>query len=182
MGYLDSMVAWYDMSTINPVNLAPATYGTLNGTGTGIVASTDIVQSGLGYGTRYNGTDEKTDFGDIGLIRAVSLWVNPDTTTEELFLVDTGKDVMVSGGTVTYTGLTATATYVDGEAGTTLVAGILQHLVCVFNADVDANNFELANDGTNFGAVLLDELMVFDEVLTNLNAADIFFRQKTGRL
>jgi len=176
----DSIVLRSDQSTINPPDLS----GNGNdGVGTGIVAATDIVLALPGSrGTEYNGTDEKTAFGDIGNIRAVSLWVKPVTTTEEIFLVDTGKDVMVNGGTVTYTGLTATATYVDGEASTTLVAGMLQHLVCVFNADVDANIFELATDGTNFGAVVIDELVVFSSVITNLQAIDIGSNQRAGRM
>ena len=150
----------------------------LNGTGTGITSSNLVNGIGGGIGTRYNGTDEKTDFGDIGNIRTISFWVNPDTTTEELVLIDTGKDIMVSGGTITYTGLTASATYIDGEASTTLVAGMLQHVVCVLNADVDANNFELATDGTNFGAVLLDSVMVFDAALTQTQAIDLMNRTK----
>jgi len=60
--YLSSLVAAYDMSTINPVNLAPNTYGSNNGTGSGL-DSTNIVQGvGGGKATRYNGSDEHTDF------------------------------------------------------------------------------------------------------------------------
>ena len=73
------------------------------------------------------------------------------STTEELFLVDAGNDIMISTGTVTYTGLTASATYVDGVAGTTMVAGKWSHLVCQFT-EIDADNMELGNDGTNYGA------------------------------
>ena len=58
----------------------------------------------------FDGTDDKIDAGDIGNIQTVSLWINPDTTTQEIFLVDTGADVMVSGGTVTYATLTEVAT------------------------------------------------------------------------
>ena len=98
-----------------------------------------------------DGTDDKLDAGDIGTITEISGWVKPSSTTQELFLVDTGKDIMINSGTVTYTGLTASATYVNGTAGTTMVAGKWQHLVCQFTA-VDANNMELGNDGTNYGA------------------------------
>jgi len=97
-----------------------------------------------------DGVDDKLDAGDIGNIVEVSAWVNPVTNTQELFLIDTGKDIMVNAGVVTYTGLTATATYVNGVPSTTLAAGIWQHLVCQFEV-TDANNMELGNDGTNYG-------------------------------
>jgi len=142
--------------------------------GTGLVASTDILPGPYGgFCTEYNGTDEKTDFGDVGNIRTLSLLVRPDTTTEELILLDTGKDIMVNAGTVTYTGVTASATYVDGEATTTMVADRWQHLVCVLNADVDANNLELANDGTNYGAIRVADFRIYDAVLNQVQARDL---------
>jgi len=116
-------------------------------------ATTVTPSGGIVLGSRMtlDGTNDKLDAGDIGNIVEISAWVKPSSTTQELFLVDTGKDIMVNSGTVTYTGLTATATYVNGVAGTTLAAGVWQHLVCQF-AVTDANNMELGNDGSNYGA------------------------------
>ena len=119
-----------------------------SGKGHTLTASGGIV---LGPRMTLDGTDDKLDAGDIGTITEISAWIRPSTTTEELFLVDAGKDIMVNSGTITYTGLTATATYVDGEAGTTLAAGKWSHVVCQFSA-TDANNMELGNDGANYGA------------------------------
>jgi hypothetical protein len=45
------------MSEINPQNLAPRTYGSLNGTGIGLAAG-NIVSTPYGIGTDFNGTDE----------------------------------------------------------------------------------------------------------------------------
>lgn len=179
MSYMNNLTGFWDLSEINSQNICPATTGSYNATGTGL-ASSNILRNEIGYGTRFNGTDEKTAMGDVGTVRSISFLVSPDTTTEELILLDTGKDIMVSAGTITYTGVTASATYVDGEASTTLVAGKLQHVVCVLNADVDANTFELATDGTNFGAVLLDEVAIFTSALTNLQSADIFAQLRNG--
>jgi len=124
----------------------------------------------LAVGYSHDGTDDKIDFGDIGTIQTVEFWVDPDTTTQELILVDTGKDIMVSSGTITYTGLTAAATYVNGDAGTTLAAGEMSHVMCVFT-QVDANNFETANDGTNYGKIEMRDLFVYDEAKSAAFAA-----------
>lgn len=115
----------------------------------------------------HDGTNDTCDAGDIGTIRTIAFLVNPGSTTEELILIDTGKDIMVSSGTITYTGVTGSVTYVDGERSTTLVANKWQHVVCVLSADVDANNFQTATDGTNYGDVDMSHVRAFDFVPTD---------------
>lgn len=172
--------AHWTQSNVNDADISFAG-NAYNMTGTGIVASTDIIGGPYGgKATQYNGTDERASAGDVGNIRTVSLMVNPDTTTEELVYLDTGKDVMVSGGTVTYTGVTADATYVNGVETTALEAGKWQHLVCVFNANVDANLFGLAYDGTNFGAATLGDCRIYTLPLTNLQVSDLWATIKQG--
>ena len=122
---------------------------------------------------QFDGGADTINFGDVGIIRSISMWTKPNSVTEEFLLVDTGKDIGISSGTVTYVGLTATDTFVDGVSTTTLVADRWQHLVCVLNADVDANNLEAATDGTNFGNVAISDIKIYDRVLTNLQVIDL---------
>ena len=148
-------------------SLNKATRGTVKDYSTkgndGAITSAPEPQEDGGYS--HDGVDDKIDYGDIGNIQAIEMWVNPNSTTEELILVDAGNDIMVNSGTITYTGLTASATYVNGEAGTTLAAGEESHLICVFT-QVDANNFETANDGANYGNVVIKMLNVYNEIPT----------------
>ena len=134
----------------------------------------------LGGRMRFDGTNDKLDCGDVGSIQAVSLWVNPNSDTEELFLVDTGKDVMIDSGTVTYTGLTEVATYINGSATTTYEGNWWQNIVCVFEA-VDANNFEIATDGANYGQIDVDELKAFSSS-KGLSDARILYETGKGLL
>lgn len=99
-----------------------------------------------------NGTDMKIACSDIGTIRTVAFWCKPDTTTEELVLLSAGNDIMVSGGTITYAGVTATSTYVNGKLTTTLAAALWQHVVAVLSVDHAASSYEIGWDGTNYGA------------------------------
>ena len=177
--YEQNLVSRWDMSTINPVDLGFRGLGN-NGVGTGLVTATDIVQGRTSMATEFDGAAETVDFGDIGIIRTLAFWVKPATTTEELFLLDAGMDIMVNAGTITYTGVGSDATYVNGVAGTTLVANVWRHVVCVLDADTDCNNFEAATDGANFGAIVLDDVRVYNTSLTNLDAADLMARSRRG--
>jgi len=56
------------MSLPNPVNLAPATYGQNNGVGTGIDMSNIVDGIAGGKGTKYNGTDEFTNVGNVNKV------------------------------------------------------------------------------------------------------------------
>ncbi len=134
----------------------------------------------IGHHQQYDGTDDKIDCGDIGNIQQVSMWIKPGSDTEEILLVDTGNDIMVDSGVVTYAGLSAVATYVNGVATTALAADFWQHLVCQFT-QIDANNFELGTDGANFGEIELcdvrarDALWTADKVMYEYKATRIYF-------
>ena len=62
------------------------------------------------------------------------------------------------------------------------MANVWQYVVCVLDGLEDANTFGLAWDGTNYGAIVLDEVMVFDAVLTQLNISDLHWRTRQGHI
>lgn len=53
-----------------------------------------------------------------------------------------------------------------------------QHLVCVLSADVDANNLELANDGTNYGDITVYDFRVYDGIKSSDWIAQDYERTK----
>lgn len=116
----------------------------------------------LGHHMSFDGTNDMIDCGDIGDIQTVAFWVRPQTTTEEILRTDAGADIMVNGGTITYTGLTPVATYVNGVATTALAADVWQFVVCVVETE-DANNFELGTDGANYGEIDLRDVRAYSE-------------------
>jgi len=107
-----------------------------------------------------DGIGDRIDFGDLGTVVEVSAWVNPVTVTEALFRFDVGSYIHIVAGTVTYVGLTAVATFVNGVASTTLAASEWQHIVCRSEAVVTANGFHLGWDDANYGAVSVRDLRV----------------------
>lgn len=127
----------------------------------------------IGNGVETDGTDGKIDCGDIGNIQSISFWVNPQSDTQELILVDAGNDIMLDSGTVTYAGLTASATYINGAATTTYKGTWWQNIISVFT-QIDADNFEIGTDGANFGQFKMNDLRAYDSVL-DLNWAKSYF-------
>jgi len=148
--------------------------GSNDGTGTGL-DDTNIVAgiNGLDRATSFNGTDEREDMGDIGLVKTVVHLVNPGSTTEQFTQLDAGKSIDLSGGAVTYTGITASATFVDDEASTTVVADRFQLIVSTFNTAIVSADFSVAYDGTNFGAIKSSVVGVFSDELTQLQVTDM---------
>jgi len=112
-----------------------------------------------GGGLTLDGVSDRVDFGDIGNIQEVSMWVKPATVAEQLFQIDNTVYIHLVAGTITYNNLNEVATFVNGQPSKTLVPGEWQHVVFQFEVD-DANNFELAYDGANYGALGVRDLRV----------------------
>jgi hypothetical protein len=169
-----------DLEALYNDDVGSEEYGGSSGVGVGIVAATDIRCTPLGYGTQYNGTDERTDFWYLPNVRTISLWVNLDTTTEQVIRLSAGNYIHVVAGVVTYVGVAASATYVNGAATTAIAASFWAHLACILSADHDASALSLAYDGANYGALTVDEVMLFDSELTQGQIADLGARQRKG--
>lgn len=125
-------------------------------------------------GVILDGIDDRIDFGALGTITQVSMWVNLGSATEQLFQIDANKYVHVVAGAVTYVGLTEASTYVNGVATTAIVAGQWEYLVCQFAAD-SAANFELGWDGAVYGAASVQDLRCLNG---NWDAARVLYEYR----
>ena len=172
-----------DWDALYASDIGTELYGRHHGTHSNLVAATDIVK-GIAGGSaiEFDGINQVIAFGNLNDIRTISMWFKPVTNTEELVLLDAGNDIMINAGTITYTGVAASATYINGELTTTGLTGMWNHLVSVLSADFAAADFELATDGANFGAVIIDEVTVFSDILTMGQSVDLFQRQRRGHL
>ena len=94
MGYNDSLVSRWDMSTINPPDLGFRRHGN-DGVGTGLVAATDIVQGrhGKSMAVEFNGVDEYIDVADHASLNFTAgqdlsygcwfRWITDNTDTQQ---------------------------------------------------------------------------------------------------
>jgi len=225
--HINSLVYWNDCSTFGTQpNLAPATYGTLNGTTTGIDA-TNIVRGVSGMATQYNGTNELTTvaynananniFGGGG---SISAWVNPYSdgennlgyvvmkTAEYLFFVQSEAAGKVEiafyhyfSGTDGYWSSTSTelvlrtmshicVSYDNTAVGNDPIiyvngspVALTEDQTPTDTADSGTGDIIIGNnpkEGRTWDGVI-DEVMIFNTALTQLQAADIYQRQLTGR-
>lgn len=97
----------------------------------GMIHGGAFYQSGiLGNALKFNGVDGYIDCGNVGTIKSLAFWTNPETTTEDFIDLDGGTHtVEVVAGTITATGWVAVSIFVDGVATTALKAGLKQRVV-----------------------------------------------------
>jgi len=149
-------------------------YGNHGTWGAGAVYAA-FLKNSLSAGS-FNGATASILCGNVGTVRTLAFWAMPSTPTEELIMLDAGKDIMVSAGVVTYAGIAATATYVDGLLTTALADMSWQHVACVLTADCAAADLRLGTDGVDFGAGRIagvrtyNVALTWDEVLTLMRA------------
>ncbi len=103
----------------------------------------------------------------IGNLTTVAFHVKPTAvTSEQLIRIATGKTITVSGGTITYTGVSASATYVDCAASTTLAAGRWQHVVCILSAAHEGAQFAVGTDGADYGQCEFANIRAYNYTMT----------------
>ena len=221
MGMMDHLIFYADMSTINPVNLCPQTYGSYNGTGTGIDATNIVRGVGGGMGTHYNGSDESTNMGDVldigdndwsvaAFFKTSSVPANYTGIAGKpyygsgagrygLFINTTGEVGFVTQSTLTGT-LTALSANQYKDGAWHLALGVLDRDVGAYiyvdgelqGSDLGdtsgdtfntTDNFTIGeyNGGARFFNGVIDEVTIFNTVLTQLQAISLERDIRTGR-
>ena len=116
--------------------------------------------------------DGSGDYIDIGSgpssVKTVEFWVNSASTTEYLIDLNGSAYISVSSGTITATGFTSPTIYVNGEASTTLTASSWLHIAVTTSTAVDASNFDLGRQGSNYFEGKLDEVRLWSDVRSQL--------------
>ena len=146
MGYKSTGLVFAEKPSIGiePTRLFNAIRDATHGTYTDI---TDVQRpSGLWVRT-FNGSSSIINCGDQGVARAISFWLNPDSTTESILeeIDDTG--VTISSGTVVYGSWDNC--FVDAVDTDTITPG-WHHLFLTSTTDVDVSAFRLGLVNTTY--------------------------------
>ena len=156
--------------TFDGVDLADVTAydrsGTAKGTITGGATSTP---GRIGQALSFDGVNDYVDIGaGPTTVNSVSFWVYPKTTTGYFVnLTGTTDYIWVSAGTVTATGFTAPAIYVNGVQSSTLVVHQWQHVVVTDTTAENASNLDIGRtQDTNYMEGMIDDVRISNRVLT----------------
>jgi hypothetical protein len=107
-------------------------------------------------------------------MKSVEIVVNLVTTTEYLIDVNGTSNIDVSSGTVRANNFTSPTIYVNGEAGTTITADTLNHIIVTTGTTVTANDVDIARISSNYGDCEVLYCAILDYELTAAEAKTRF--------
>ena len=86
-------------------------------------------QSLLGRFLQFDGTNNYINSGNVGSIKSIAFWMNPDSTTEDIVDLDGGTHTIeITAGTLSATGFSSPSLYVNGALGSSVVADAPQFI------------------------------------------------------
>lgn len=110
----------------------------------------------------------------IAGVKSVSLWVNPDVTTNYMVSLTSGAYVTASSGTISATGFTNPNIYVNGVASTTLTQDVWQLVTVTTDTAIDANQFYVGRQGSNYYDGTLDEVRLYNRALSPAEVSKLY--------
>jgi hypothetical protein len=99
-------------------------------------------------------------------VKSISLWVNPDSTTNYYVSLTSGAYITSSTGTLTATGFADPKIYVNGVASTTIAADTWQLVTVTTDTAIDANQFYVGRQGDNYFDGTMDEARIYNRALS----------------
>ena len=113
----------------------------------------------------FDGTDDYVDVGTgPGTVKTVEFWVNPASTTEYLIDLNGTAYIWINSGTVTASGFDSPTIYVNGVSATSISANIWQHITVTTNTGINADNFDIGRNGSNYLTGKIEEVRIWNNV------------------
>ena len=110
----------------------------------------------------------------ISGIKSVSFWTNPDATTNYFASLTSGAYITASSGTISATGFTDPKIFVNGIETTTIIADVWQLVTVTTEIAIDANQFYIGRQGSNYYDGTLDEVRTYNRALSPAEVAKLY--------
>lgn len=107
-------------------------------------------------------------------IRAISFWINPDSTTNHFVSLTSGVYLTSTSGTLSATGFTNPKIYVNGTETTTIAADTWQHVTITTDTAIDSDQFFIGRVGSDYYDGSLDEVRIYNRVLSPSEVAQLY--------
>ena len=159
-----------------------STYDTSGNDKTGTltnIESGDWIPGKKGGALNLDGSNEYIDIGTGPTsVKSVEFWVYPKTTTEYFVNLTSTTDYLWSNaGTLTATGLTSPAYYVNGVRTTTIVANQWQHVVVTTDTAENASNLDIGRTAdANYLEGYIDQVRLYSNALTQSQVSWLYNR------
>ena len=116
----------------------------------------------------FDGADDYVNIGNTNATTsAVSFWIYPDATTDDVIDFDGGTHtITIASNVVTAGGFSAPAIYVDGVRKSTISTGAWHHVFVKTDTGFDVNNMTIGKIGAGFFDGKLDEVKIYNYALT----------------
>ncbi|MBT4482443.1 MAG: hypothetical protein HOC71_02055 [Candidatus Latescibacteria bacterium] len=130
------------------------------------------VQSAGNDAYYFNGSSNYIDAGDVyNGLKSIAFRVKIDTTTVELLDLDSGTHTIeVTGGTVSATGFSSPATYIDGTVSSAIDTA-WHHVTIITSTGINAHTVTIGKTGSDYLRGFMDDIRAYSRVLS-ANEAD----------
>ncbi len=114
----------------------------------------------------------------ISGVQTIAFWINPTSISSNTNIIDFDggtHTITFSSGTVTANGFTGTTTvYVNGAAGSTIAAGVWQHVVVTTTGSFNTTTMTPGKIGTGYYGGNLDDLRIYNRALTPAEVQQLY--------
>lgn len=110
----------------------------------------------------------------INDVKSISFWVNPDSTTNYYLALTSSAYITSSGGQFALTGFGSADIYVNGKPSTTIEANKWSLVTITSQTSINANQFYLGRQGTNYFDGTMDEVRLYNRVLSPAEVAALY--------
>lgn len=107
-------------------------------------------------------------------VKTVSFWTNPNANTNYFISLTSGAYITASGGTMSATGFTNPKIYVNGTESTSIAANSWQLVIVTTDTAIDANQFYVGRQGSNYYDGTMDEVRTYNRALTSAEIAKLY--------
>ncbi|MBI9038307.1 MAG: T9SS type A sorting domain-containing protein [Bacteroidales bacterium] len=129
----------------------------------------------------FDGTNDYVDIGTgPGTVKTVEFWVNPASTTEYLIDLNATAFIWINSGTVTAAGFSDPTIYVNGVSATSISANIWQHITVTTITGINADDFDIGRQGSNFLTGKIDEVRIWNDVRTEMKIRENMYKELVG--
>lgn len=136
------------------------------GTLTSMDPPNDWVDGKFGKALDFDGSNDYVSVGNTGKsVNAVSLWVKPNSTSQNIIDLDGGTHtITVSGGTISASNFSTV--YVDGQESSTLPDTNWHMITAIANTAFNASSLSIGKVSTNYFQGQLDDVRIYNYPLT----------------